>query len=99
MSIIALREKKAWMTDEFINSLLELKNTLTDHSTTIRELKAIYFTINLDYIRICEKMNNGRYFSSRNCDIQLRKYNSETEFNAVLQLVNQRINEIIQSLS
>lgn len=98
MSIVALREKKTIMSEEFISSLLETKETLSDQSTTLRELKAIYFTINLDYIRLCERINSGRYFSSRNCDIKIRRCNDKADFNTALEIVNQRIAEIIDSL-
>lgn len=99
MSIVALREKKAMLSDEFISSLLETKETLSDDSITLRELKAIYFTINLDYIRVCEKLNNGRYFSSRNCDLKIRKCNDDTDLGIALEIVSHRINEIIESIS
>lgn len=99
MSIVALREKEVMRSDEFISSLLDTKETLSDDSATIRELKAIYFTINLDYIRVCETINNGRYFSSRNCDLKIRACDDEVDFNTALEIVYQRIDEIIDSLS
>lgn len=99
MNIVALREKKTMRSDEFISSLLETKELLCDESTSLRELKAIYFTINLDYIRLCETINNGRYFSSRNCDLKIRSCNNETDFNTAKEIVHQRINEIIDSLN
>ena len=99
MSTVALREKKALMSHEFISSLLELKETLSDESITIRELKAIYFTINLDYIRLFEKINTGRYLSSRNYDLKMRQCNDDADFDSVYEIVNQRISEIIESLN
>lgn len=99
MSNIALREKRTMKSDEFISSLLVTKESLSDESTTLRELKAIYFTINLDYIRLCENINNGRYFSSRNCDRKIRHCIDKADFNIALEIVNQRIIEITESLS
>lgn len=99
MSSAALIEKKRMKREKFISSLLEIKEALSDESTTLRELKAIYYTINLDYIRLCESINNGRYYSSRNCDKKIRGCIGKVDFDTALEIVNQRIIEITNSLS
>jgi|SRR5690554_688014 len=99
MSIVALREKRTMKSDEFISSLLDLDETLDKGLTSLRELKAIYYTINLDYIRLCETIENRRYIPSRNCDLKIRQYSEDADLDIALKIVRQRIDEIINSLT
>lgn len=98
MSITLLRNTNSMKRDKFISNLKSLKDELNDGSVTFRELKAIYFSINLDYIRLCEVTRNGSYFPSRNCDLKMRECTDELHFQTALNIALIRIDEIINSL-
>ncbi len=98
MSTAVTKNNDAIKREKFISNLKNLREKLNDGDITFRELKATYFSINLDYIRLCEVTQNGSYFPSRNCDVKMKACTEETQFNQTLKIVRNRIDEIITSL-
>lgn len=91
--------RKAMTRDKLMISLSVLKEKLEDESVTFREIKALYFSINFDYIRLCEVIKNGSYFPSKRCDILMRNCINESNRNEAMEIVKTRIQEISKSLS
>jgi len=96
--ILIREDKKAMSKDKFIASVLSLKKKLNREAISLRELKATYFGINLDYIRQCEVSKKMSYFPSRSCDLKMKKCTSEGDYISALGVVNQRIDEVVESL-
>lgn len=100
MNIDAVTKSRKVMTrDKLITSLTELSAQLDEKSLTFREVKALYFSLNLDYIRLCEVLRNGSYFPSKSCDSHMRDCVDESDYERALSIVRIRINEISNSLS
>lgn len=99
MNIVAVTKSRKVMTrDKLITSLSELSTKLDDKSITFREVKALYFSLNLEYIRFCEVMRNGSYFSSKSCDTRMKNCTDDSYFEQALAIVHSRINEIKNSV-
>lgn len=80
--------------DKLIACLAELKEKLNDESITLREIKALYFGLNLDYIKFCEAMRNGNYYPSKTCDAKMKDCNDNSAVAKALTVVKARIKEI-----
>lgn len=99
MTPILIRdENEAMAKDEFIASMLSLKKNLEKEVSNLRELKAIYFGINLDYIRLCEVSKQMVYFPSRSCDLKMKKCTTQAHYREAIQIVSKRIDEVTESL-
>jgi len=99
MSPTVTRNTNAMKREKFISDLKNLRENLGNGTLTFRELKATYFSINLDYIRLCEVTKNGSYFPSRNCDVKMKACTEENQYNQTVKIVRNRIDEIIGSLN
>ena len=89
---------QAMTSDEFIASVLSLKENLKAKTSSIRELKAIYFSINLDYIRLCEVSKQSSYFPSRSCDVSMKKCTCQAHYDSALEILVKRIDQVVESL-
>lgn len=93
------RSTNAMKREKFISNLKNLRDELSEGDITFRELKATYFSINLDYIRLCEVTKNGSYFPSRNCDVKMKACTEDNHYDEMVKIVLSRIDEIIGSLT
>ena len=93
------KTRKVMTRDKLITSLSVLSAKLDGKTISFREVKALYFSLNLDYIRFCEVMRNGSYFPSKSCDARMRSCTDDSDFEQALTIVRSRINEIKNSLN
>lgn len=100
MNILAgIKTRKVMTRDKLIASLSELSAKLDDKTVTFREVKALYFSLNFEYIRFCEVMRNGNYFPSRSCDARMKNCTDDSDFEQALAIVKSRIDEITNSIN
>lgn len=100
MNIVAeTKTRKAMTRDKLIASLSVLSDQLDDKTITFREVKALYFSLNLEYIRFCEVMRNGSYFPSKSCDARMRNCTDYYDFEQAVTIVRSRIAEIKNSIN
>lgn len=84
--------------DKLIASLAKLSEKLDEDTLTIREVKALYFGLNLDYIKFCEVMRNGNYYPSKSCDARMKGCIDDSAYDEALSIVRSRMNEIVNSI-
>ncbi|NEN22485.1 hypothetical protein G3O08_03080 [Cryomorpha ignava] len=100
MNIEAVSKTRKVMTrDKLITSLSEHTAKLDNKSMTFREVKALYFSLNLEYIRFCEVMRSASYFPSKSCDARMKNCTDDSDFEKALAIVRSRINEITSSVN
>lgn len=90
--------RKVMTHNNFLSSLSELYEKLESRSMTFREIKAVYFSLNLDYIRFCEIRKSGNYYPSKTCDGRLKNCTDDSDYEEALGILRSRINEITNSL-
>lgn len=83
---------------KFLTNLEQLKTDLEITDRSIRELKSLYFSLNLDYIRQCEENYGRGYLPSRECDKEMSKCNTDGETDRAVEIINHRINQVLSSL-
>lgn len=83
--------------EKFIANLIQLKLELTETKKSIRELKSLYFSLNLDYIRQCENNSEYGYHPSKDCDLKMREYHSDKDSPLAIQIINRRIEQVLGS--
>lgn len=93
-----IREEIMNTTQEFIVYLHNAKEDISSDAMNLRELKAIYFTINLDYIRLCEQINCLNYLSSQNSDILIKYCTTDEDLEEARGIVINRIDDLIRNL-
>lgn len=84
--------------DKFIANIVQLKQDLNQTEKSIRELKSLYFSLNLDYIRQCESGMGQCYFPSRDCDSEMRLCNSDNEKETATRIIRRRIDQVLNSM-
>lgn len=82
----------------FIANLIQLKMDLNTSGKSIRELKSLYFNINLDYIRQCEATYGDGYFPSRECDLKMRECLTDTDTEQAKRIIQKRIEQVLSTL-
>lgn len=84
--------------EKFIANIMQLKQDLNQTERSIRELKSLYFSLNLDYIRQCESGMGQCYFPSRDCDSEMRMCNTDSEKETAAKIIHTRIDQVLRSL-